>query len=379
MNFELTKKQKMVKKAAERFALEVCEPIAAEIDKEHRFPRKTFELLSQYGFVSIGFPKEYGGTGEDKIAQLIVVEEIAKVCVATSSILSIHQSAANCINSFGSKEQKDKYLRKLICEGIIAAFALTEPDAGSDASNIQTTAVEDGDSYIINGTKCFITGAGQAEVYIVLAMTEPEKKTRGITAFIITSEMPGFSVGKIEEKMGICASQTGELIFDNVRVPKENIVGKYNAGFKIALTGIDYARILVIGAQSLGLAEGAFDLAIKYSKQRIQFGAPISKQQGLQWYLAEMATRIDATKWMTYHAAQMIQNGEKFTKEAAMVKYYSSETARFVTERALQIHGGYGFMKDYPLERMYRDAKITEIYEGTNEIQKLVIARAILK
>jgi len=379
MNFELTKKQKMVKKAAERFALEVCEPIAAEIDKEHRFPRKTFESLSQYGFVSIGFPKEYGGTGEDKIAQLIVVEEIAKVCVATSSILSIHQSAANCINSFGSKEQKDKYLRKLICEGIIAAFALTEPDAGSDASNIQTTAVEDGDSYIINGTKCFITGAGQAEVYIVLAMTEPEKKTRGITAFIITSEMPGFSVGKIEEKMGICASQTGELIFDNVRVPKENIVGKYNAGFKIALTGIDYARILVIGAQSLGLAEGAFDLAIKYSKQRIQFGAPISKQQGLQWYLAEMATRIDATKWMTYHAAQMIQNGEKFTKEAAMVKYYSSETARFVTERALQIHGGYGFMKDYPLERMYRDAKITEIYEGTNEIQKLVIARAILK
>jgi len=379
MDFQLTKEQKMVKKAAEKFAQEVCEPIAAEIDKEHCFPKETLESLFKYGFVSMGFPKEYGGTGKDKIAQLIVVEEIAKVCAATSSILSIHQSAANCINEFGSKEQKDKYLRKLICEGVISAFALTEPDAGSDASNIQTTAVEEGDSFVINGTKCFITGAGQASVYIVLAMTEPEKKTRGITAFIITSEMPGFSIGKIEEKMGICASQTGELIFDNVRVPKENVLGRYNAGFKIALTGIDHARILVIGAQSLGIAEGAFDLAVKYSKQRIQFGTPISSQQGLQWYLVEMATRIEATRWMTYRAAQMLQNGEKFTKEAAMVKYFSSETARFVTERALQIHGGYGFMKDYPLERMYRDAKITEIYEGTNEIQKLVIARAILK
>jgi len=379
MNFELTKKQKMVKKAVRRFALEVCEPIAEEIDRESRFPRDTFDLLSKYGFVSVGFPKEYGGTGEDRIAQLIVIEEIAKVCAATSSVLSIHQAAANCIHLFGTKEQKDKYLKKTICDGVVAAFALTEPDAGSDASNIQTTAVEDGDSYIINGTKCFISNAGVAEVYIVLALTEPEKKTRGITAFIITSDMPGFSIGKIEDKMGVRGLQNGELVFNDVRVPKENILGKYNEGFKIALIAIDYSRILVVGAQSLGIAEGAFEHAVKYSKERIQFGSPISKQQGLQWYLAEMATRIEATKWMTYHAAQMIQNGERFTREAAMVKYYSSETARFVTERALQIHGGYGYMKDYPLERMYRDAKITEIYEGTNEIQKIVISRMILK
>jgi len=266
----------------------------------------------------------------------------------------------------------------LISEGTVGAFALTEPNAGSDASNLQTTAVKEGDSYVINGTKTFISNASAADVYVVLALTEPEKGTRGITAFLVTSDMDGFSIGKIEDKMGIRASQTGELILDDVKVPEENILGDLNHGFKIALAGIDHARVLVVGAQSLGIAEGAFEKAVEYSKQRKQFGGPISKNQGIQWYLAKMATRIEATKWMTYHAAQMIQNGGRFTKEAAMVKYYSSETARFVTERALQIHGGYGFMKDSPLERMYRDAKITEIYEGTNEIQKLVIARSIL-
>ena len=379
MDFKLTKEQEMVKQAARRFSEEVCEPIAEEIDREHRFPHKTFELLFKYGFVATGFPKKYGGTGEDRIAQLIITEELAKVCAATSSIYSIHLSTPNLINIFGTEEQKEKYIRKLICDGSLGAFALTEANAGSDASNIQTTAVEDGDNYIINGTKCFISNAGVADLYIVLAMTEPEKKTRGITAFILTPDMPGFSIGKIEDKMGVCALQDGELIFNDVKVPKENMLGKYNKGFKIALTGIDYARILVVGAQSLGIAESAFEKAIEYAKEREQFGKPVSRQQGLQWYLAEMATKIEATKWMTYHAAQMIQNGERFTKEAAMVKYYSSEIARFVTERSLQIHGGYGYMKDYPIERMYRDAKITEIYEGTNEIQKLVIARSVLK
>jgi len=379
VDFKLSKEQKMVKQAASRFATEVCEPIAEEIDREHRFPWETFKLLTKYGFVGTGFPEEYGGTGDDRIAQLIIVEEIAKVCAATSAILSIHQAAANCINIFGNDKQKENYLPQLLCDGVVGAFALTEPNAGSDASNVQTTAVEDGDSYILNGTKCFISNAGAADIYIVLAMTEPEKKTRGITAFIVTSDMPGFSIGKIEDKMGICASKTGELIFDDVRVPKENILGKYNKGFKVALVGIDYSRVLVVGAQSLGLAEGVLEKAVECSTERKQFGKPVSRQQGLQWYLAEMATKIEATKWMTYHAAQKIQNGERFTKEAAMVKYYSSEMARFVTERALQIHGGYGFMKDYPLERMYRDAKVFEIYEGTNEIQKLVISRMILK
>ena len=379
MDFKLTNEQKMVKLAADRFAKEICEPLAEKIDKEHMFPRETFNLLSKYGFVSVGFPKEYGGAGEDRIAQLIITEEIAKVCASTASVLSIHQSTANCINMFATKEQKEKYLRKILCEGVVAAFALTEPNAGSDASNIQTTAVEDGDSYILNGTKCFITNAGEAEIYVVLALTAPEKKTRGITAFFVTPDMPGFSVGKIEDKMSINGSSTGELIFENVRVPKENILGKLNEGFKIALTAIDVARVLVVGAQCLGIAEGAFNLAVEYSKQRIQFGAPVANQQGLQWYFAEMASKIEAVKWMTYHAASMIESGEKYSKEAAIVKYYSSEVARFVTERALQIHGGYGIMRDYPIERMYRDAKVMEIYEGTNEIQKMVIARAVLK
>jgi alkylation response protein AidB-like acyl-CoA dehydrogenase len=258
------------------------------------------------------------------------------------------------------------------------AFALTEPNAGSDASNIQTTAVEDGDCYVLNGTKCFTSGAGIAGVYVILALTDPVKKIRGITAFIVDADTPGFRVGKIEEKMGICAAQTGELILDNVRVPKENILGKVDGGFKLALASIDVSRVTVIGAQSLGLAEGALQLAIDYANKRIQFGMPISENQGLQWYFAEMATRVEATKWLVYNAAQMMQDGEKYSKNAAMVKLFSSETARIVTERALQIHGGYGFMKDYPLERMYRDAKITEIYEGTNEIQKTVIARSVL-
>lgn len=378
MDFKLTKEQEMVTLAARRFAKEICEPIAEEIDRDHRFPRETFDLLTKYGFVAMGFPTEYGGTGNDKIAQLIVVQEIAKVCAATSSILSIHQGMVNCLLKFGNPEQKDKYLRPLLCDGVVGAFALTEDNAGSDASNIQTTAIEDGDSYIINGTKRFITGAGQAGLYIVLAYTEPEKKTRGITAFIVDPKTEGFSVGKIENKMGICASHTGELVFENVKVPKENILGKYNQGFKIALTSIDEARVLTVGAQSLGIAEGALELAVEYAKNRVQFGKPVAKQQGLQWYLAEMATKIEAAKWMTYYAAQMIQEGKRISKESAMVKLFTSETARYVVERALQIHGGYGYMKDYAIERMYRDVKITELYEGTNEIQKLVIARAVI-
>lgn len=378
MNFDLTPEQLMVQKASRRFAEEVCAPIADEIDKEHRFPRETFNLLSKYGFIATGFPKEYGGTGNDKIAQVIVVEEIAKVCMATSSIMSIHQGMVNCLLKFGNDKQKKDYIPMLLNEGVVGAFALTEDNAGSDASNIQTTAVEDGDHYVINGTKRFITGAGQAGLYIVLAYTEPELKTRGITAFLVDPKMDGFSVGKIEDKMGICASHTGELVFDNVRVPKENMLGKYNQGFKIALASIDDARVLTIGAQCLGVAEGALELAVEYAKSRVQFGKPVAMQQGLQWYIAEMATKVEATRWMTYHAAQMIQDGNRITTEGAMVKLYASEMAREVVERALQIHGGYGYMKDYAIERMYRDIKIAELYEGTNEIQKLVISRAVI-
>lgn len=378
MNFDLTNEQKLVVKAAKRFAEDVCAPIAEEIDREHRFPRETFDLMSKYGILGVGFPKEFGGTGNDKIAQVLVVEELAKVCMATSSIMSIHQGMVNCLLKFANQEQKEKYIPPLINEGMVGSFALTEDNAGSDASNIQTTAVADGDYYVINGTKRFITNAGQAGLYIVLAYTEPEKKTRGITAFIVDPKTEGFSVGQIENKMGICASSTGEIVLENVRVHKDNILGKYNQGFKVALASIDDARVLTVGAQCLGVAEAALDLAVEYGKSRIQFGKPVIANQGLQWYVAEMATKIEATRYMVYYGAQKIQEGERVSKHCAMVKLYASETAREVVERSLQIHGGYGYMKDYAIERMYRDIKIAELYEGTNEIQKLVIAREVI-
>ncbi len=380
MNISLTKQQLMVQKAAKRFAQDVCKPIAAEIDKEHRFPVETLALMAKYGLTAVGMPTEYGGAGKDVLAQVLMVEEIAKECVGTSAILSIHQSACTCINTFGSAEIKEKYLRPCIEDGVLAAFALTEPNAGSDASNVQTTAVEEDDCYVINGTKCFITGAGRAGVYVVLALTEPELKTRGISAFILTPDMPGFTIGKIEDKIGIRCSDAGELIFKNVRVPKENLVGPINKGFKIALTGIDRARTLVVGAQALGLAEAALQQSVEYSQGRVQFGKPVSAQQGLQWYLAEMAVKVETMRWLTYSTAQMLEDGHPdFSRNTAMCKLYTSQAAREVAERALQIHGGYGLMSDYPIERLYRDSKVLEIYEGTNEIQKLVISRFVLK
>lgn len=378
MNFQLTPEQEMIRKVARQFAEEVCEPIAAEIDRKHEFPRATFNKLTECGFTGIGFPTEYGGAGLDKLAQTIVTEELAKKCATTAAMYSIHQGAAWMIYLYGTEEQKQKYLRPMLEGGVVGAFALTEANAGSDASNVQTIAVEDGDSYVINGTKCFITGGGQAGIYTIFALTEPEKKTKGITAFIVEADTPGFKIGKIEEKMGICGSQTAELIFENVRVPKENILGKLNNGFKQALSSIDGARITVAAAQALGIAEGAFDCTVQYVKERVQFGKPIAKLQGIQWYLADMKTRIEGARWLTYQAAWLADEGKPVSMEGAVAKLNASETARYVTNLALQIHGGYGYMKDYPIERMYRDAKITEIYEGTSEIQKVVIAGSIL-
>ncbi len=378
MDFRLTPEQVMIQKTVRKFAEEVCEPIAAEIDKEHRFPHETFKKMTECGITGIGFPKEYGGSGLDKIAQTIATEELAKKCGTTSAVFSIHQGAAWFIHLFGSHEQKEKYLRPLLEGGVVGAFALTEPNAGSDASNLQTVAVEDGDDYILNGSKCFITGGSVAGIYFVLALTDPPAKTRGISAFIVEAGMPGFEVGKIEEKMGIRGSATAEIIFKDVRVPKENLMGKLNKGFSMALASIDAARITVAAAQALGIAEGAFEHAVQYSKERVQFGKPISYKQGLQWYIAEMKTRIEAARWLTYHAAWRSDQKLSVTTEGAMAKLYASEAASFVTNKALQIHGGYGYMMDYPIERMLRDAKITEIYEGTNEIQKMVIGRSAL-
>lgn len=378
MDFTLTAQQQMVQKTVRKFAQEVCEPIAAEIDKTHRFPAETFRKMTECGITGIGFPKEYGGSGLDKMAQTIATEELAKVCAATAAIFSIHQGAAWFIHLFATHEQKEKYLRPLLEGGVVGAFALTEPNAGSDASALQTTAVLDGDEYVLNGAKCFISGGSVAGIYTILALTEPEKKVKGISAFIVEAGTPGLSVGKIEEKMGIRGSDTAEVILKDVRVPKENMLGKMNRGFSMALESIDAARVTVAAAQGLGIAEGAFEHAVTYAKERKQFGKPIGYQQGIGWYLAEMKTRIEAARWLTYRAAWLIDQKLPVTNEGAMAKLYASETARYVTNLALQIHGGYGYMNDYPLERMYRDAKITEIYEGTNEIQKLILSRSLL-
>lgn len=378
MNIEFTDEQKMLRTQIKKFVEAEIAPIAAEIDKEHRYPVETVQKLFKYGYMAVGFPEEYGGTGFDRVSQVIVTEEIARKCAATAAIYSIHQGSVWPLQIFGNKDQKDRYLSKVLHEGMVAGFALTEPNSGSDASNAQTVAVKDGDDYILNGTKCFITGAGRAGVYTILAMTEPEIKTKGMTAFLVDGDAPGLSIGKIEDKMGIRASQTGELILKDVRVSKDNILGGYNKGFKVALSCIDGSRICITAAQALGMSREAFDLAVKYSKERVQFGIPICENQGIQWYLAEMKAKLEASQLLTYHSAQVSQVKKRYSQEAAIAKLVSTENARFIIERALQIYGGYGYMADYPLERMYRDQKITELYEGTNEICKMVIGRSVI-
>lgn len=379
MNFQFTKAQSMLQKVAREFAEKEVAPIAAEIDKTGRYPVETFEKMAKLGFTGIGTPVEFGGSGGNDFDKIIVVSEIAKKCAATAAILSIHTIFAQAIMKYGTEAQKVKYLPMMGDGGYLGAFALTEPNAGTDAGSAKTTAILDEETgeYVLNGTKCFISGGGQAEALIIFALTDPSKGLKGMSGIIVEKGTPGFTIGKIEEKMGIHGSETVELIFDNCRVPKENLVGREGKGFNIAMACLDGARIGV-AAQALGIAEGAFEESVKYSKERVQFGKPISNLQGIQWYLAEMATKIEAARWLIYFAADLKNNGKSFTKEAAMAKLNASAMAREVVNTALQVHGGYGYMKDYPLERMYRDAKITEIYEGTSEVHKVVISRAVL-
>ncbi|QQY80109.1 butyryl-CoA dehydrogenase [Keratinibaculum paraultunense] len=379
MNFNLTKEQEMVRDVMRKFAEEEVEPIAAEIDEESRFPRETVEKMARYNMLGIPFPVEYGGAGGDEIAYVIAVEELSKVCATTGVICSAHTSLG-CwpIYRYGTEEQKQKYLRPLAKGEKLGAFALTEPNAGTDAAGQQTVAVLDGDNYILNGTKIFITNGGQADVYIVFAMTDKTKGTRGISAFIVEKDFPGFSIGKIEDKMGIRASSTAELIFRDCIVPKENLLGEEGQGFKIAMSTLDGGRI-GIAAQALGIAEGALNETIKYVKEREQFGRPLAKFQGLQWMIADMATDIEASKLLVYRAAFNKANGLPYNKEAAMAKLFAATTAMDVTTKCVQLHGGYGYTKDYPVERMMRDAKITEIYEGTSQVQQMVISSNILR
>ena len=378
MDFHLTREQEMVRKMYREFAENEVKPLAEELDEEERFPMETVEKMAKLGMMGIYFPKKYGGAGGDVLSYAMCVEELSKVCGTTGVIVSAHTSLCCApIYEHGTEEQKMKYLPDLLSGKKIGAFGLTEPNAGTDASGQLTTAVknENGD-YVLNGSKCFITNGTVAGTIVVFAMTDQKAGNHGISAFIVESTFPGFSVGKHEEKMGLHGSPTAEIVFTDCIVPKENLLGQEGKGFKIAMQTLDGGRI-GIAAQALGIAEGAMEEAMAYTKGRVQFGKPISKFQNTQFTFADMAMRSEAGRLLTYQAAVLKGEGKRFTKEAAMAKLFCSEHAMLTTTKALQMFGGYGYTKDYPLERMMRDAKITEIYEGTSEVQRMVISRAL--
>jgi butyryl-CoA dehydrogenase len=379
MNFSLTKEQEMVRKLMREFSEKEVKPIAAEIDETERFPRETVEKMAKYEMMGIPFPKTHGGAGGDTISYAIAVEELSRVCGTTGVILSAHTSlGANPIYQYGTEAQKTKYLIPLAKGEMLGAFGLTEPNAGTDSAGQQTVAIKDGDFYVLDGSKVFITNGGEADIYIIMAMTDKSKGNKGISAFIVEKDYPGFSIGKKENKLGIRGSSTTELIFENCRVPKENLLGQEGRGFGIAMQTLDGGRI-GIAAQALGIAQGALDESIKYMKERVQFNKPIATFQGLQWMIADMVTKVEAARLLVYSAAYKKDKKLPFAADAAMAKLFASETAMEVTTLAVQIHGGYGYTKDYPVERMMRDAKITEIYEGTSQVQKMVISAQALK
>ncbi|MBO6271125.1 MAG: acyl-CoA dehydrogenase [Clostridium sp.] len=356
------------------FAENTVKPIAADLDKEERFPEETVAQMGELGMLGIPFPEEYGGTGMDNLSYVQCIEELSKVCASTGVTVSAHTSlCAWPIYHFGTEEQKQKYLVPLASGEKLGAFGLTEPNAGTDAAGQKTTAVDKGDYWLLNGTKIFITNAGPAEIYVVFAMTDKEKGNKGITAFIVEKDMEGFSIGKHEEKMGIRGSATAELVLEDVKVPKENMLGELNKGFKVAMMTLDGGRI-GIAAQALGIAEGAIKETVEYVNSRVQFGKRISQFQNTQFELAQMAANTEAAKLLVYQAACAKDNGENYSHLAAMAKLVAAQNASDVTRRCLQLYGGYGYTRDYPIERMMRDAKITEIYEGTSEVQKMVIA-----
>ena len=378
MNFSLTKEQEFVRKMVRDFAETEVEPLAADIDAEHRFPEETVAKMAKYGLLGVPFPTEYGGAGGDHISYAITFEELSKKCASTGVICSAHTSLC-CwpIFNWGTEEQRQKYLPDLLSGRKLGAFGLTEPNAGTDASGQQTRAEKDGDYYVLNGAKVFITNGGYAETFVVMAMTDKSKGNHGISAFIVEKGDEGFSIGKTEDKMGICASSTTELIFQNCRIPADRLLGEEGQGFKVAMSTLDGGRI-GIASQALGIAQGALDVTIEYMKARKQFGKSLSKFQALQFMVAELATEIEAARLLVYRAADMKDKHLAYGPAAAMAKYFAAETAMHVTTKCVQLHGGYGYTKDYPVERMMRDAKITEIYEGTTEVQKMVIAASVL-
>ncbi|MGC4377307.1 acyl-CoA dehydrogenase [Fictibacillus sp. Mic-4] len=378
MNLTFTEEQLMMQKMVRDFAQKEIAPYVEKMDETDQFPREIIDKMADLGLLGIPIPEEYGGAGMDFISYIIAIHELSKVSATIGVILSVHTSVGtNPILYFGTEEQKQKYIPKLASGEFLGAFGLTEPGSGSDAASLKTKAVKKGDRYLINGSKIFITNAGEADTYIVFASTDPDAGSRGISAFIVEKDTPGFSVGKKEKKMGLNGSNTSELIFDNAEVPAENLLGNEGCGFKIAMSNLDVGRI-GIAAQSLGIAEAGLEYSRNYAKDRKQFGKPIGAQQGIAFKLADMATKVEAAKLLTYRAANLRALHLPCKKEASMAKLFASKAAMEVATDAIQVHGGYGYTKDYPVERLFRDAKVCEIYEGTSEIQRIVISKQLL-
>ena len=379
MEFTLAEQEKLVQETAHDFAQKVLLPRAARADDDKEFGPQTVELLRRHEYLGIMIPEEYDGGGMSGVEVVLATEQIARACLSTAAILGAHNLAVHGLLLMGSDEQKRRYLPQLASGRRIGALGLTEANAGSDVVNLATTAVRDGDEYVINGSKQFITNGGFAGLLVVFAVTDRARRGRGISAFLLEAETPGFSVGKEENKMGIRGTSTGQVLLDNCRVPATNLLGNEGDGFKLAMMILDRARPNV-GAQALGVAQAALDAAVQYAKERVVFGQPLSELQTTRFTLADMATQLEAARFLVYRAATLAEAGTgRFSKESSMAKLFASETAHFVVDQALQIHGGYGYMKEYPIERLYRDQRILEIYEGTSEIQRLVIARGVLE
>jgi butyryl-CoA dehydrogenase len=378
MAYELTEEQRMIRAMVREFAREVLLPTAAERDKTKEFPRENIRQMGELGLMGMNVPPEYNGVGADTVSYSAALQEVAYACASTAVVMSVHNSVAcGPIYLFGSDYLKETYLKPLAAGEKIGSFAVTEPSAGSNPAGQKSKAVRDGDSYVINGTKMFITTGKNSDVTVVTAYTDKDKKHRGISAFIVEKGTTGFSVGKEEDKMGLRASDTVELIFEDCRIPAENLLGEEGDGFKIAMVSLDGGRI-GIASQSVGLAQACLDAAVSYAKERVQFNKPISQFQGIRWMIADMATQIEAARLLTFNAAAMRDGKEDFSAAASMAKVFASEMANKVAYQALQIHGGYGYIKEFPVERYYRDARVFTIYEGTSEIQRIVIANHVI-
>jgi len=377
MAIQMAAEEKMLLEMVRELAQEKVAPRAAEIDAQGEFPWDMKDLLAKQDILAMPFPEEYGGLGSSELTILMTIEELSKACATTALILCVQQLGALPVLLAGTEEQKRRYIPKLASGEWLASYGLTEPGSGSDAGGMRTRAERHGDTYVLNGLKHFITNAGIAHVNTVFAVTDPSAGTRGITAFVVEADRPGFRLGKVENKMGIRGSQTGELVFEDCEIPAENLLGREGDGFKIALATLDRTRP-GIAAQALGIAQGALDFAVQYAKQRVQFGKPIIENQGIQFMLADMDIKVEAARRLIYHVGELMDSGsERFSRESAIAKTFASDMAMEVTNDAIQVLGGYGYMKEFPVERMMRDAKICQIYEGTNQIQRLVIARSL--